>query len=102
MSWAAERREVASLLDEWQHGRCGACLRPFTRRRLANLDHDHRTGKVRGLCCTRCNLLLGQINEDLSLLIGLAEYLVNNPADDALTEPVWWPGSPGAAGLEPS
>lgn len=97
---APERRHVTEELLLWQHEQCGACLRRFTPTRVPALDHDHRTGRVRGLLCTRCNLLLGQINEDVGLLIGLVDYLTNNPADDCLPEPAWWPGSTGAAGLE--
>lgn len=96
----SERRRIIEDLLAWQQGMCGACLRPFTPSRRPAVDHNHRTGKIRGALCTRCNLLLGQVNEDLDLLKGLVEYLENNPADDCWTEPEWWPGSPGAAGLE--
>lgn len=92
-AWAAD-------LMDWQHEKCGGCLRPFTPSRLIQVDHDHRTGKVRGGLCVRCNLLLGQIGDDAALLENLAYYLRNNPSDDCWTETQWWPGSPGAAGLE--
>lgn len=41
-----------------QSGGCAICGKPPTSRRL-HVDHDHDTGKVRGLLCTRCNTSLG-------------------------------------------
>jgi hypothetical protein len=47
-------------------------------RRLA-VDHNHHTGEVRGLLCTRCNTALGQVGERLARLEGLAVYLRSHP-----------------------
>jgi hypothetical protein len=44
-----------------QKGLCPICLRPLHRpgnkqgKRAASVDHDHRTGRVRGLLDYRCN-----------------------------------------------
>ena len=49
-----------------QGGVCPICGRPLPS--PADVDHDHRTGKVRGLLCTRCNLALGLVHDDAKLL----------------------------------
>lgn len=64
------------------HGQCGACAicgeqeQPVagTHRGL-HLDHDHETGKARGILCSRCNQLLGRVREDVSLLMKFVDYL---------------------------
>jgi|SRR5215469_9672883 len=45
--------EYERLLKE-QDGGCAICGNPPKSRRL-HVDHNHRTGKVRGLLCFRCN-----------------------------------------------
>jgi len=43
-------------------------------RRLA-VDHNHKTGKIRGLLCQKCNLILGYANEDTEILARAIVYL---------------------------
>lgn len=44
-------------LFEEQKGVCAICKKPSVER--LNVDHNHRTGKVRGLLCNKCNRFLG-------------------------------------------
>lgn len=58
---------------------CQACARAFYGHRTALtaqcIDHDHRTGSVRGAICRRCNIVLGLVQDDKGLLGALRSYL---------------------------
>lgn len=67
---------------ETQGGVCAICQNECaTGRRLA-VDHDHETGIVRGLLCHTCNLGLGALKDDLSLLEAAAKYLIRHIVED--------------------
>jgi len=59
-----------------QKGLCLGCYKHQSqlKGRLA-VDHCHKTGKVRGLLCTQCNLSLGNAFDDAHILRRLAEYI---------------------------
>lgn len=75
--------EYQALLD-WQGGRCYVCRKTPRVRRLA-VDHDHRTGLVRGLLCSNdewgCNVLLAQVLNDADSARRLVEYVERSPLD---------------------
>jgi hypothetical protein len=58
---------------EQQNGVCYICGEQDFRN-LA-VDHDHKTGKVRRLLCTSCNIGLGKFKDDANLLRKAADYL---------------------------
>ena len=64
-----------------QGGVCAICRKPPSRRRL-HIDHDHYTGRVRGLLCNTCNVWLGRIDDDPSRVRNALEYL----REDAATQ----------------
>ena len=65
--------EFQSMLVRQGH-QCLGCLRPFGQVRL-NVDHDHKTDRVRGLLCHGCNAALGLVAEDPATLTRLRAYL---------------------------
>ena len=59
-----------------QEAVCALCGGPPTRghKRLC-VDHSHETGRVRGLLCHSCNLGIGKLNDDPTLLRKAADYV---------------------------
>ncbi len=65
-----------------QNGVCKICNKPETLvdKRYGTLirlavDHDHETGKVRGLLCNNCNRMLGFVKDDTALLMAMYKYI---------------------------
>ena len=72
-------------IKEWQFdqmmiaqaGVCAVCSRPPKKNRLA-VDHDHKTGAIRGLLCFRCNYGLSWYQDDVERIERLARYIKEN------------------------
>ena len=73
--------EGYDALADSQGSVCAICEEPETAtrggvlRRL-NVDHDHVTGKTRGLLCSRCNTAIGLLRDDPRIVNRAHEYLL--------------------------
>lgn len=56
-----------------QNRTCAICKNPFETR--PEVDHDHGTGRVRGLLCGNCNKMLGHARDNVSVLNAAIQYL---------------------------
>lgn len=66
-----------------QGGACSICGCPETIKlknivKRLSVDHNHITGKVRGLLCHKCNQALGLLGENPVVIKSLLEYIIKN------------------------
>lgn len=75
--WTDEQYQIAFQLQE---GLYAICSQPETltfneKVRQLQADHNHITGQQRGLLCSRCNFVLGKVQENPEILRAAARYL---------------------------
>lgn len=58
-----------------QNGVCKICKRICPSGRRLSVDHDHDTGKIRGLLCMKCNKGLGSFEDNVENMKIAIEYL---------------------------
>lgn len=88
-----ELRKYGLTVDDYEAMRSsqkGACLICGDEPSRLVVDHCHATGAVRGLLCARCNVAIGILRDDPSLMRRAAEYLERErrPPRDHPHEPV--------------
>ena len=66
-------QDYQQMLDA-QNGVCAICGKKPGKRKLS-VDHDHKTGIIRGLLCFRCNFGLGWFQDDLKQFRAIAAHL---------------------------
>lgn len=80
VNWRAKIRKHGLSVEQFerllsdQGGGCALCGGRNADRRLA-IDHDHETGRIRGLLCSRCNTALGLLRDSVDLLTRAVAYL---------------------------
>lgn len=82
--------DLLKAMLESQNGRCAICRKIWAECKAAKrvrhgamflhylyVDHDHQSGRVRGLLCNACNTAIGRLEEDPSRFDAAASYLKN-------------------------
>lgn len=57
------------------NGRCDCCGTDKTARGRWNVDHEHTTGRIRGILCCACNLGIGQLGDTVEGITNAVRYL---------------------------
>jgi hypothetical protein len=87
--WRHLKRKYGITIEEFdkmlssQGSRCAICdtsnpwdgVRP---NRGWNIDHCHKTNKIRGILCCSCNMALGNAKDSIDILHKMISYLNNN------------------------
>ncbi len=79
IKYKIESEDYDSLFES-QDGVCAICGLPETEQRkgqikMLSVDHNHETGKVRGLLCGNCNIGIGNLQDNLDILASAVSYL---------------------------
>ena len=63
--YGIDLKQYEKLLQE-QGGLCAICGSPppNSYKKRLSVDHDHKTGEIRGLLCTKCNVTLGWLEKN--------------------------------------
>jgi hypothetical protein len=76
------KRKYGITLEEFnaillsQNNLCAICSKQLTaKQKQTHLDHDHIKNKVRGILCHKCNMLLGNAKDNITLLYNAIRYL---------------------------
>lgn len=83
-------RKYGITLDQYdamleaQGGGCFICGRPQGEKISLHVDHDHASGKVRGILCFSCNNALADFQEDMQVLRKAIDYLFAHTAEDEI------------------
>jgi hypothetical protein len=89
------KRKYGITRDDWhwmlkeQNYRCKMCKKIMNEKWAVDsrngryrseiyVDHDHKTGKVRGMLCHACNTVIGHADDNVTILNSAIKYLEEN------------------------
>lgn len=59
-----------------QEGQCAICKKDLEwPHKDTHVDHDHKTGRIRGILCSNCNRGIGMFKENPTFLRSAVEYV---------------------------
>lgn len=70
--------EDYNLIFKKQNGVCNICFKANKNNHRLNVDHCHKTGKVRGLLCGKCNTALGLLKDKPEIIMAAFNYIIKN------------------------
>lgn len=86
MAWEARIKRTYGIDADTYHellrlqgGKCFICQRATGKSKRLSVDHDHRSGEVRGLLCSTCNNVLGHVRDDPAAFRRAHDYLTDPP-----------------------
>ena len=68
-------------MRDQQGGRCAIC--GTIPKRALDVDHDHATGRIRGLLCSNCNTAIGLLKDDPERMTAAATYILKHDRSEA-------------------
>lgn len=71
----------------FQGGVCAICKQPSKSGKALAVDHDHKTGEVRGLLCPMCNRAIAAFRDNIDRLENAVTYFRSSPVAGALGAP---------------
>ena len=72
--YGVDAEEYAARLANQGYG-CAICSTQLSNDKQQHLDHDHETGRTRGILCHACNVGLGHFKDSTELLKRALQYL---------------------------
>lgn len=66
-------------MHQKQDGKCDICKKNL-KDKSTHIDHNHKSGKVRGLLCNKCNQAIGLMHESKSIIKNSLAYLEKHEA----------------------
>lgn len=58
-----------------QNNQCPICQSAFKKTKYMNIDHNHQTGKMRQILCSKCNTAIGLLDENIERFRRAIDYL---------------------------
>lgn len=72
------KNKIEDVYKKVVNGQCMICGAK-ARERSLHVDHDHSTGKIRGVLCVLCNSGIGKLKESKEILLKAITYLESPP-----------------------
>lgn len=75
--------EQYKFIYDSQKGKCAICGDKEGKKNFS-IDHDHKTGKVRGLLCNNCNSGIGYLRDNVKIIFKAAEYIKKHSQENPI------------------